>query len=151
LPGLAALRVSPAVAANGSFLGNGIAGAAALQCGSPLCGDGSPVQLTPSYSSAAGCSSTDVAAAGAAAVPVPRSRSKSKLGPAQQQQQNPFAGFGSQMAANTPGMFGGLPATKVSGATRHAAARMQQGCANTGCLQCVCNMCERDVRKLALL
>jgi hypothetical protein len=140
LPGLAALRVSPAVAAHGSFLGNGIAGAAALQCGSPLCGEGSPGQLTPSYSSAAGCSSSDVAAAGAAAVPVPRSRNKSKLGPAQQQ--NPFAGFGSQMAANTPGMFGGLPAPKVSTANAaHVKACITAGWCDYRFVHCVCNMC----------
>jgi hypothetical protein len=40
------------------------------------------------------------------------------LGPAQQQ--NPFAGFGSQMAANTQGIFGGLPASKVREAVLHA-------------------------------
>jgi hypothetical protein len=124
LPGLAALRVSPAAARHASFLGNGIAGAAALQCGSPLCGDGSPVQLTPSYSGAAGGSS-DIAA-GASAVQGHRSSSgsNSKLGPTQQQQQqHSFAGFGGQMAASAQAMFGGLPGSrKVRGGRGCAAA-----------------------------
>ncbi|WIA30517.1 hypothetical protein OEZ86_000601 [Tetradesmus obliquus] len=74
---------------------------------------------------AAAGGSSDMAAAGAAAAVGLRSSSKSKLGPAEQQQHS-FAGFGSQMAADTPPMFGGLPApSKAGGAAAAAAGQLE--------------------------